>query len=117
MQIGKDVSKRIHETFLRLIVTAARGVGLTPWVLLRRGDSLQTRLNRGGGIRLTRISEGVARVEVAMCPLLELAYFRHALLGMYVAGVELLASNVTARLLQAESQRPGELTVLRVEWG
>jgi hypothetical protein len=117
LEIGKDVSKRIHETFLRLIVTAARGVGVTPWVLLRRGDSLQTRLNRGGGIRLTRLASRAARVELALNPLLELEYFRHALLGVYVAGVELLATNVTARLLQAESQRPGELTVLRVEWG
>jgi len=97
LAIGKDVSKRIHETFLRWIFTAARGVGVTPWVLLRKGDSLQARLHRGGGLRLTRISENVARVEIALSPLLEIPYFRNALLGMYVAGVELLASNVTAR--------------------
>lgn len=114
--IGKAVSKRIHETFLRTIVSAARGVGVTPWVLLRRGDSLQARLNRGGGVRLTRLAERIARVEIAKSPLLEVPYFRNALLGMYAAGVELLASNVTVRLLHNESQRPGELTALRIEW-
>lgn len=114
--IGKSVSKRIHETFLRMIVTAARGVGVTPWVLLRRGDSLQARLNRGGGVRLTRITERVARVEIARSPLLEVTYFRNALLGMYAAGVELLAKDVIVRLIPNESQRPGELTTLRIEW-
>jgi hypothetical protein len=117
IDIGKDVSKRIHETFLRTIVSAARGIGVTPWVLLRRGDSLQTRLNRGGGLRLTRLSAHAARIEVAQHPLLELTYFRNALLGIYLASVELLASNVSVRLLQAESQRPGERTVLRIDWG
>ena len=117
IEIGKDVSKRIHETFLRLIVTAARGVGVTAWVLLSRGDSLPKRLNRGGGVRLTRLSAHAARVEIAQSPLLELSYFRNALLGMYIAGVELLASNVTARLVAAESLRPGDLTVLRLDWG
>jgi hypothetical protein len=82
IDIGKDVSKRIHETFLRTILSAARGVGLTPWVLLRRSDSVQMRLNRGGGVRLTRLSAHVARIEVAKHPLLELGYFRHGLLGM-----------------------------------
>ena len=66
---------------------------------------------------MTRLSPRAARVEIALSPLLELPYFRNALLGMYIAGVELLASNVSARLLAAESQRPSELTVLRVDWG
>jgi hypothetical protein len=114
--IGKAVSKRIHETFLRVIVQAARGVGVTPWMLLRRGDSLQARLNRGGGIRLIRMAERVARVEIAKSPLLEITYFRNALLGMYAAGVELLATDVQVRLLHTESQRPGELTALRIDW-
>jgi len=117
LEIGKDVSKRIHETFLRMIVQAARAVGVTPWVLLSRGDSLQARLNRGGGIRMIRLSANAARVEIALSPFLEIPYFRNALLGMYVAAVELLASNVTARLIHGESQRPGKLTVVRVDWG
>ena len=116
LDIGKDVSKRIHETFLRTILSAARGVGLTPWVLLRRSDSVQTRLNRGGGVRLTRLTARAARIEVAKHPLLELSYFRHGLLGIYLAAVDLMASNVSGQLVHAESQSPGERTVLRLEW-
>jgi len=116
IDIGKDVSKRIHETFLRTILSAARGVGLTPWVLLSRSDSVQTRLNRGGGVRLTRLSPRAARIELAKHPLLELTYFRNGLLGIYLAAVELMASNANGQLILAESQRPGERTVLRVDW-
>lgn len=115
--IGKDVSKRIHETFLRMIVGAARGMGVTPWALLSRGDSLQARLNRGGGVRLIRLASRSARIEIAACPLLDVTYFRNALLGIYIAGVELLASKVTARMLPAESKQPGERLVLRLDWG
>lgn len=114
--IGKDVSKRIHETFLRTILSAARGVGLTPWVLLCRSDSVQTRLNRGGGLRLTRLAPRVARIEVVKNPLLDVPYFRNALLGIYLAAVELLGSNATGQLLHAEGQRPSERTILRLEW-
>lgn len=116
IDIGKDVSKRIHETFLRTILSAARGIGLTPWVLLRRSDSVQTRLNRGGGVRLTRLSARAARIEIAKHPLADLPYFRHGLLGIYLAAVKLLASNVSGQLLHAESQRPSERTILRIEW-
>jgi hypothetical protein len=114
--IGKDVSKLIHETFLRLIVSAARGVGVTPWAILRRGDSLQARLNQGGGMRLLRLSEQSARIELAQNSLFEVPYFRNAVLGVYAAGVEILASNVSARIILDESRRPGELLVLRLDW-
>lgn len=114
--IGKDVSKRLHDTFLGLVVKAARGVGVTPWLLLAKGNTMQSRLNQGGGIRVTRLSAHAARVEVARCPLMAIPYQRHALLGVYAAGVELLASHVSARILASESENPGHLTVLRLDW-
>lgn len=114
--LGRGVSRDIHDTFLGLVVRAARSVGISPWTLLAKGDVLQTRLIRGGGIQVTRVSERAARVELALNPLFELAYFRNALLGIYMAGVGLLARNVSARLIPGESKNPGTLTVLRVEW-
>src|SRR6188768_2107811 len=80
VDIGKDVSQRIQETFMRTIVSAARGAGVTPWVLLKRSNSLQTRVNRRGGLRLTRVKAGVARGEIAQNPLLEIGYVRNGLL-------------------------------------
>ena len=48
--MGHDVSRRTHETFLGLIVKMARGVGVTPWVVFPKINSLYMRIFRGGGI-------------------------------------------------------------------
>jgi hypothetical protein len=114
--IGKDVSRVIHETFLSLVVKAARGVGVTPWLLLPRGNSMQTRLCVGGGIRVWKVGPKSARVEVARCPQLGIPYVRNGLVGLYTAAVELLARNVTTRIVKTESHKPAELFVLRIDW-
>ena len=114
--IGKDVSKRIHDTFLRLVAQVARGVGVTPWTLLAKGNTLRSRLMKGGGIRVIRLARKSARIELAHITLFEIPYFMNAVLGVYQAGVELLASNVAVRVLRAESSHPERLTVLRIDW-
>jgi hypothetical protein len=117
IEIGKDVSGRIHETFLALVVKAARGIGVTPWLLLSKNNVLVQRLCQGGGVRIVRLGAQSARIELALNPLLDVPYFRNAMVGVYAAGVELLASGVSSRILQAESKQPSKLTVLRLEWG
>ena len=114
--IGKEVSKRIHDTFLRLVVQVARGVGVTPWTLLAKVNTLRARLLQGGGIRVVRLGRKSARLELAEIGLLGIPYFLNAVLGVYQAGVELLASNVTARVLRAESADPARLCVIRIDW-
>jgi len=114
--IGKDVSRRIHETFLSLIVKAARGVGMTPWVLLPKGKAMQSRLCKGGGIRIVKVGPKAVRVEFARLPHLAIPYVRHGLLGLYTAAIELLASNVNARIVKHESTEPTRLFVLRIDW-
>jgi hypothetical protein len=114
--IGKDVSRRVHETFLNLVVKAARGVGMTPWLLLPQGNKMQGRLSIGGGIRITKLGPNSARIELARLPHLVIPYARHGLLGLYTAAVELLAGNVTARIVKSESFDPGRLFVLRIDW-
>jgi hypothetical protein len=114
--IGKDVSRRIHETFLSLVVKAARGVGMTPWLLLPQGNKMQGRLAIGGGIRITKLGPKSVRIELARLPHLVIPYARHGLLGLYTAAVELLASQVTARIVKSESADPARLFVLRIDW-
>ena len=115
--IGKDVSARIHETFLSLVVKAARGVGMTPWLLLPKGNSVQRRLCVGGGIRIFKLGPKSARIELARMPHLAIPYARHGVLGIYTAAVELLATNVTARIVKTESGDPTHVMVLRIDWG
>jgi hypothetical protein len=114
--IGKDVSRRLHETFLSLVVKAARGVGITPWTLLARCNTMQARITIGGGIRVTKLGPKAARIELAGVPHMNFPYVRYGLLGVYTAAVELLGSNVAARIVKSESSDPGRLFVLRVDW-
>lgn len=114
--IGQDVSRRIHETFLNLIVKAARGVGVTPWLLLSRGNNMQGRLCIGGGIRIWKVGPTSVRIELARMPQLAIPYVRNGLVGLYASAVELLADNVTARIVKAESLEPTHLLVLRIDW-
>lgn len=114
--IGKDVSRRLHETFLSLIVKAARGVGMTPWVLLAKGNMMQNRLCVGGGVRVTKLGPKSARIALAGLPHMAIPYVRHGLVGLYTAAVELLGSNVATRIVKSESSDPGRLFVLRIDW-
>ena len=114
--IGKDVSHRIHETFLSLMVKMARGVGMTPWLLLPKGNMMQSRLHVGGGIRITKLAPKSVRVELARLTLLDIPYVRHGLVGVYTAAVELLAKNVATRIVKTESFDPTRLLVLRIDW-
>jgi hypothetical protein len=114
--IGKDVSRRVHETFLNLLVKAARGVGVTPWTLLPRGNSMNSRLCRGGGVRICKVGSKSVRIEVARSPQLAIPYVRNALVGLYAAAIELFADNVTARIVKGESFEPAHLLVLRIDW-
>jgi hypothetical protein len=114
--IGKDVSRRVCETFLGLVVKAARGVGMTPWTLLSKANTMQSRLCVGGGVRVTKLGPKAARVELARMPHLMIPYVRQGVVGLYAGAVELLSSNVTARIVKTESAEPTRLLVLRIDW-
>lgn len=113
--MGHDVSKRVHDTFLGFMVQAARGVGVTPWSLLPRGNWLYTRLFRGGGIQVTKVGAQEARVEFAGLSLTRIPYFGNALLGMYEAGLGMFAERVFVRPMPGQAQSASRV-MLRVQW-
>ncbi len=115
--MGRDVSRRTHETFLGMLVKVARGVGVTPWIVMPKINSLYQRVFRGGGTQITRIGAKTAKVEMVGLTLLGIPYFRHALLGMYEAGVGLFAVNVQVRATSLATLPPDKHFVLRVHWG
>ena len=116
ISMGRDVSRRIHETFLDLIVKMARGVGVTPWVVFPRINSLYTRIFRGGGIEIKRLGPKDAQVQTIGLTPLGITYFRNAYLGMYEAGVGLFASNVQVRSASLAASPAGKDFTLRVQW-
>ena len=114
--MGHDVSKRTHETFLGLIVKMARGMGVTPWVVFPKINSLYMRIFRGGSIQITRLGPKDAKVQTIGLTPLGITYFRNAYLGMYEAGVGMFASNVQVRPLPLAASPPGKDFVLHVHW-
>jgi hypothetical protein len=114
--LGRDVSRRTHETFLGLIVKMARGVGVTPWVVFPKINSLYMRIFRGGGIQITRLGPNDAKVQTVGLSPLGIPYFRNAYLGMYEAGVGMFAVNVQVRPLSLAASPPGKDFVLHVAW-
>jgi len=114
--MGREVSRRTHETFLGLIVKMARGVGVTPWVVFPRINSLYQRIFRGGGIQITRLGAKNAKVQTLGLIPLGIPYFRNAYLGMYEAGVGMFASGVQVRALSLAVSPPGKDFTLHVEW-
>ncbi len=115
-EIGEDVSRRVHETFLSVMLQMAKGVGFTPWTVLAKGNQIYARIMRGGGTQVTKLGPKDAQIDVARLPLLEIPYFRTAAQGIYQVAIGMFAKRAHVRLLAAQSRKPGELTSLHVSW-
>jgi len=114
--IGSDVSRRIHETFLGVIVQMAKGVGVTPWTVLAKGNQLFARIAKGGGLQVTKLGPKDAQIEIARLPLLEIPYFRTAAQGIYQVAIGMFAKRAHVRFVASQSRTPGEMTTLHVSW-
>jgi hypothetical protein len=115
-EIGSDVSRRIHETFLGVVVQMARGVGVTPWTVLVRGNQLWTRIWKGGGLQVSKLGPKDAHIEIARLSLLEIPYFRNAAQGLYQLAIDMFAKRAHVRWVPTGSRVAGELATLHVSW-
>jgi hypothetical protein len=115
-EIGSDVSHRIHVSVLGVVVKMAKGLGVTPWTALGRGNQLYARILRGGGSQMTKLGPKEAQIELGRLPLLEIPYFRTAALGMYQTAIGLFATRAHVRLVPAQSRAPGYLTTMHASW-
>ncbi len=114
--IGSDVSRRIHETFLGVVLQMAKGVGVTPWTVLCKGNQVFGRIVKGGGLQVTKLGPKDALIEIARLPLLEIPYFRTAAQGIYQVAIGMFAQRAHVRFVSAQSRVPGVLTTLHVSW-
>lgn len=90
VEIGGEVSIKIHDTFLGVVIRTAKQAGVTPWLLLARGHQMYSRIfDGGGGIRVIRYGPKEARADIVGIPLLSIPYFRNALRGLYHAAISL----------------------------
>ena len=91
--IGAEVSHKVHDTFLGVVMKMATNAGVTPWTLLPKGNTLYGRLFRGGGgTRIIKLGPKEARADIVGIPVLGIPYFRHAIRGLYQAGLSLFCT-------------------------
>ena len=113
--IGAEVSHKLHDTFLGVVMKMATNAGVTPWTLLPKGNQLYSRLFQGGGgTRILKLGPKEARADIVGVPILTVPYFRNAIRGLYQAGISVFCT----RCYVHEVARPSPLPsiVLRISW-
>jgi len=92
--IGERVGDRMQGSFMETLTRAARGMGVTPWVLLKRFDVLWGRLLQGGSFQLTRVGPKDLTIEIRSAQLSRYAYFRQGFCGVVRAGFKYVGTRV-----------------------
>lgn len=104
VQIGSEVSIKIHDTFLGVVIRTAKQAGVTPWIVLSRGHQMYSRLfDGGGGVRVIRYGPKEARADIVGIPLLSIPYFRNAMRGIYQAAIGLFCVQAYVQEMARES--------------
>ncbi len=67
-EIGSEVSRRIHETFLGVMVQMAKGVGVTPWTVLAKGNQVFGRVVRAAGCKSASLAPKTRRLRSPAYP-------------------------------------------------
>jgi hypothetical protein len=113
--IGAEVSHKIHDTFLGVVMKMATNAGVTPWTLLPKGNQLYSRLFRGGGgTRVIKLGPKEARADLVGIPLLTVPYLRHAMRGLYQAAISVFCTRCYVHEV-ARHSAPTAIT-LRISW-
>ena len=114
--IGAEVSQRIHDTLLGVVMKMATNAGVTPWTLLPKGNQLYARLFQGGGgTRIIKLGPKEARADIVGVPLLAIPYFRNAIRGLYQAGTSVFCTKCYSHEI-VQRRAPPTSIALRLSW-
>lgn len=86
---GRKVADRVQRSYLATLVRAL-GVGITPWSILPRTQSVLDRLLLGSTVAVTKLGPKDARIEMHGIPIARFAYVRSGWAGMIEGGVDLV---------------------------
>jgi hypothetical protein len=110
--IGCEVGKRIHGTFLGTMIRGAKGAGVTPWTALGQARRLYDRLFDGGACAVTKHGPKDARMELVANPLVTIPYFRNAIRGLWQVALEFFCSKAYI----TETGRDDTSYRVRISW-
>ena len=113
--IGAEVSHKIHDTFLGVVMKMATTAGVTPWTLLPKGNQLYLRLFQGGGgTRVVKLGPKEARADIVGIPILGVPYFRNALRGLYQGAISFFCTKCYVH--EVTRTMSPSATTLRISW-
>jgi hypothetical protein len=113
--IGELVGDRMQGAFMETLTRAARSMGVTPWVLLKRFDVLWGRLFQGGSLQLTKVGPKDLLIEIAGASLPRFEYFRYGFCGVVRAGFKYVGVRMAyVRVAQWDASR--DVFVMRAAW-
>jgi hypothetical protein len=95
-RMGENVSLRTQRSFVGMLGRAVAGVGGTPWNVIAHVHRIYARMIDGGDHCVYRVGPKEALLVNVGCPLVEIPYFRTAMIPYYRAIVGMLASTVYA---------------------
>ncbi len=112
--MGAHVSSRTQRSFVGTLGRTAGGVGATPWTMLAHTHRIYARMVDGGDHIIYRVGPKEALIVNMGSPLVEIPYFRRAMVAYYRGVGEIIASTVYAQEV-ARYNRPG-LWGVRLSW-
>lgn len=82
LTIGREVSARYHNNMISMLLTLARTVGVTPWVVLKHAPKSWERTWRGGAVAVYRSGPTDAWYELLGWPCARIHYVRVGMRAM-----------------------------------
>jgi len=101
LEIGADVTQRVHASALALGRSVAAASNMTPWTILNRFDKLWARVAVGGAVAVAKLGPKEARVELLGFPVAGIRYNRVGTRGILRGMVGLFCNAVWVHELSA----------------
>jgi len=115
LAMGESVGDRVQGAFMETLTRAARSLGVTPWLLLKRFDVLWGRLLQGGSIELTKVGPKDLMIDIRSARLPQFAYFRTGFCGVVKSGFKYVG--VSAAYVRVTRWEAGnDRFVMRAAW-
>jgi len=115
LAIGEAVSDRMQGAFMETLTRAARTMGATPWLLLKRFDVLWGRLLQGGSIEVTKVGPKDLTIDIRSAILPSFEYFRWGFCGVVRSGFKCVGVR-TSYIQIARWDAAQDRFVLRASW-
>ena len=115
IEIGEKVGDRMQGAFMETLTRAARSMGVTPWVLLKRFDVLWGRLFQGGSFELVKVGPKDLTIEIVGAAIPRYQYVREGFCGVVRAGYKYVG--VRAAYVRVAQWDPAkDKFVMRAAW-